>query len=208
MVLNVHYIALGKFDFERTVWVHFFDNYVSTKVMKCNQNKFDFLSFLGIVAQLQIIDGFCCQIFGFQPPETHFNLRKWQIKKYLGHRTTLHWLARGANWQASADCWTEVKFADQLSWEAWLDFSVFTKYYSQQSWFCINLVSVAQREPDQKQHKKFEKFQFWSRFFLYRSNFKRLDRSTKFSATGEGKIRTNLHFFNSKSQSKLPSKKR
>ena len=32
MVLNVHYIALGKFDFERTVWVHFFDNYVSTKV--------------------------------------------------------------------------------------------------------------------------------------------------------------------------------
>ena len=57
----------------------------------------------------------------------------------------------------------------KLSWEAWLDFSVFTKYYSQQSWFCINLVSVlseAQLESDQKQRKKFEKFQFWSRFLI------------------------------------------
>ena len=172
MVLNVHYIALGKFDFERTVWVHFFDNYVSTKVMKCNQNKFDFLSFLGIVAQLQIIDGFCCQIFGFQPPEISW---KWGWNPFQSEKMTnqkISWAPHytalaGANWQASADCWTEVKFADQLSWEAWLDFSVFTKYYSQQSWFCINLVSVAQRESDQKQHKKFEKFQFWSRFFCY-----------------------------------------
>ena len=115
MVLNVHYIALGKFDFE--IWVHFFDNYVSTKVMKCNQNKFDFLSFLGIVAQLQIIDGFCCQIFGFQPPETHFNLRKWQIKKYLGHRTTLHWLARGWGELTSFSWllnWSEVCWSTEL----------------------------------------------------------------------------------------------
>ena len=154
MVLNVHYIALGKFDFERTVWVHFFDNYVSTKVMKCNQNKFDFLSFLGIVAQLLTNHRrVLLPNFWFPASWNPFQSEKMTNQKisWSPHYTALAWL----NWQASADCWTEVKFADQLSWEAWLDFSVFTKYYSQQSWFCIYyLVSVAQRESngDQKQH--------------------------------------------------------